>query len=111
LSQDGNSHCDCECRYDTLSNGAEALALVQQCHFDAIVLDIAMPGMNGWELFEAIRQLPYGKQVPIILFTAYHDPMMDKRAKEVGIYALLRKPITPEAMLDVIQDAISSNPY
>jgi PAS domain S-box-containing protein len=89
----------------TASSGAEALELVATHRFDAVVLDIEMPNMDGWTVLEAIRQLPFGKQVPVILFSAHHDLDMEERAKEAGAYALLRKPLLPKYVIAMTESA------
>lgn len=59
------------------SNGMEALEKVKSSMPDLIILDIKMPVMDGIEALHNIRQLPNGKTVPIILFTAYGEFQQD----------------------------------
>ncbi|MDF2440786.1 MAG: two-component system, chemotaxis family, chemotaxis protein CheY [Abditibacteriota bacterium] len=92
-------------RAKTASNGVEALALFHQHRFDVVVLDVEMPHMSGWKVLEAMRQVPFGEQVPVILFTAYHDPSFETQAQNAGAYALLRKPIFPGSLLQVMERA------
>lgn len=85
------------------SDGAEALATVQGSAepFDAIVLDIEMPHMNGWQALKAIRQLPQGQHVPIVMFTGYgHETKA--RALEEGANCLVHKPLLPQEMIRVL---------
>ena len=96
-------------RASAASNGAEALELVSKHRFDAVLLDIEMPKMSGWKVLEAIRQLPFGEQVPVVLFTAYHDPEKEERAKEAGAYALLRKPMLPEYVIAMVENAVQEH--
>jgi CheY-like chemotaxis protein len=81
----------------SVDNGNAAVQAAQNAAelFEGIVLDIEMPGMNGWEALDAIRRLPGDDQVPIILFTAYHDAATEARAKEAGANLLLKKPVLP----------------
>ena len=65
------------------SNGKEAIAKAQQFHPDIILLDVIMPGMSGYEVCRAIRELPDLSDVPIILLTALND----RDAKIQGIQA------------------------
>lgn len=96
-------------RTKTASNGAEALALFKQHHFDAVVLDVEMPHMSGWQVLEAMREVPFGDRVPVILFTAHHDSKDEIHAKNAGAYALLRKPILPNDLLQIIEAAINES--
>ncbi len=52
-------------------NGADAVDAVREEHFDAIIMDVEMPKLNGWDATGQIRTLPHGETVPIIMFTAY----------------------------------------
>ncbi|MDR2461052.1 MAG: transporter substrate-binding domain-containing protein [Deltaproteobacteria bacterium] len=55
---------------DTANSGAEAIQLFQENYYDLIFMDHMMPGMDGIETTERIRELPGGKNVPIIALTA-----------------------------------------
>jgi len=80
----------------------EALDAARSEHFDVIVSDIGMPGMNGYELAEALRRLPQYTSTPLIAvtgFSAYDDR---GRALKSGFNAHLTKPINPMALLDLI---------
>ena len=91
----------------TAPSGAEAIELFLKHRFDAVLLDIEMPDVNGWKVLDSIRQLPYGEEVPIILFTADHDIEKEKRAKTAGAYALLRKPMLPKYVIEIAEIAVS----
>ena len=87
-------------------NGLEAVAAAQAQKFDAIVMDVEIPQMNGWDAVREIRRLENGAGVPIIMFTAYQDQADPEKAKEVGADLLLRKPIMPQAILAQINRLI-----
>lgn len=57
------------------SNGAEGLALFEQVHFDAVIVDILLPGMNGIEVME--KMLAKSPHLPIIVHSAYSSPSHD----------------------------------
>ncbi len=52
-------------------DGQEAVFAVREESFDAIIMDVEMPRMNGWDATRAIRLLENGRDIPIIMFTAY----------------------------------------
>jgi CheY-like chemotaxis protein len=91
------------------SGGAEAIELVEKHRFDAVLLDIEMPHVSGWKVLELIRQLPFGEQVPVIMFSAHHDPDKEEQAKAAGAYALLRKPMFPQHVLAFIENVVSES--
>lgn len=73
---------------------------------DCLILDIAMPGMSGWELQYELRRL--GQTVPIVFITANGDEVLRPRALEQGAVACLYKPFTDTALLGAIQSALGA---
>ena len=75
------------------ASGPECLKAVEHEPVDLILLDVMMPGMDGFEVCEALRALPAGRGVPIILLTARDD--MDTRLEGMyqGVSEFLTKPI------------------
>ena len=81
-------------------NGQEAVQAFEESHAcDIIVLDIEMPILNGLEALEQIRLLPHGKDIPIIMCTAYSAFQYDQKAKDGGATLLVNKPIAPDELL------------
>lgn len=81
------------------SDGNEAVQAVQEERFDAIIMDVEMPRMNGWEAVRLIRNLANGQDIPIIMFTAYGNGENHRRALENGANDLWFKPILPTEMI------------
>ncbi|RZA22379.1 MAG: hybrid sensor histidine kinase/response regulator [Lysobacteraceae bacterium] len=81
------------------SNGAEALAAAQAQTPDLILLDMMMPGMDGFELLAALRTLPALKGVPAVFLTAAHDRDLLLRAFDAGAVDYVTKPFMPEELL------------
>jgi CheY-like chemotaxis protein len=71
----------------TAEDGPTALDLVASQSVDCVLLDISMPGMNGLEVCERMRQLPNMKHVPIVIFTALDTLDRRDRALAVGATA------------------------
>lgn len=74
------------------SNGEEALDLMEN-HPSLIILDVLMPGINGFETCKNIRLLPHGELVPILVITGLDDFKSIERAYEVGATDFINKPI------------------
>jgi DNA-binding response OmpR family regulator len=89
------------------SNGQEAVDLVGKEEFDAIVMDVEMPEMNGWDAVRHIRQLNNGQGVPILMYTAIGDSETRKKAGEVGANTVLFKPLLPREILSRIEKLIA----
>jgi len=87
-----------DCDVDFAYNGQSCLTLTQENEYDIIVLDIAMPGINGIETCKRLRQNQYNA-TPIIFLTA-RDTLNDKiQGFEAGCDDYLVKPFAPEELL------------
>jgi len=88
----------------TAENGKRALAILEEHSFDAILMDIQMPEMNGWEATQAIREREQttGKHVPIIAMTAHAMKGDEERCLAVGMDAYLTKPVRTQDLLAVL---------
>jgi two-component system, cell cycle response regulator DivK len=76
------------------SNGEEALAIVQTAPApDLIFMDLKMPVMDGWEATKKIRQLEFGRTIPIIALTAQAMAGDEQKALAAGCDDYLAKPI------------------
>ena len=90
-------------RVATAFSAAEALDAARTQHFDAVISDIGMPGMSGYQLAEALRALPAYRSTPLIAvtgFTMYEDR---ERARSAGFDDFLHKPISPGALIDAVR--------
>ena len=92
------------------SDGAQALAAVALQRPDAIVLDIGLPDMNGYELARQIRLMDNGRQIPIIALTGYAQSRDRDAAADVGFSAHLVKPVDPEDLTRALEFALASSP-
>ena len=87
----------------TALSAAEAFDAARTDRFDAVVSDIGMPGMNGYQLAEALRALPEYAHTPLVAvtgFTMYDDR---ERARLSGFDDFLSKPINPSDLLDTLK--------
>lgn len=74
-------------------NGEQALLMVGSHKVDLILLDVMMPGINGFEVTQLIKNNPETKNIPIILVTALDGSENKQKAKEVGADEFLTKPV------------------
>ena len=79
--------------------GAEALALLAARRPDLVLLDVLMPGMDGYETCRRIRALPQGGDVPVLFLTALGDLETHKAALESGADDFLTKPLNRTELL------------
>jgi len=80
-------------------DGLRAIALARSEHPDLILMDISIPGMDGWEATKVLRQDPATRTIPIVALTAHALADDRKRATEVGFSSYLAKPIEPNAVV------------
>jgi two-component system chemotaxis response regulator CheY len=78
------------------SNGAEALALVNENAFDLILSDINMPVMDGLEFVKHLKELESAKNVPIVMITTEGGEKSVLEALSLGAKGYIRKPFTPD---------------
>jgi CheY-like chemotaxis protein len=74
------------------ANGPQALQLMRETRPDVITCDIAMPGMNGFQVLEAIKSQPETAGIPIIMLTALGQEKDANRAMNLGAADYITKP-------------------
>jgi CheY-like chemotaxis protein len=84
-------------------DGATALALVEAQSPDVAILDLAMPGMDGYELGRRLRSMPGLAQLPLIALTAYAEEPDRPRALAAGFAHHLAKPLDPEELETILR--------
>jgi PAS domain S-box-containing protein len=82
----------------TAHSGQEALRFLLHGDFAAILLDVRMPDMDGFETAELIRRRPRSKHVPILFLTAYRSEEHLFRGYKLGAVDFLFKPIVPDVL-------------
>lgn len=85
------------------SDGAEGLALALAVPPDAIVLDLVLPWMNGFDVLEALRRAPETKSIPIVVTTAKSYPADRKKALDLGANEFFLKPYDTDILRAVIK--------
>jgi CheY-like chemotaxis protein len=95
--------------YHTLSagDGQRGVDLAQAHMPDAIVLDIALPGMDGWSVIDALQKDPATASIPVVLYTAHSLDSDRLRAERLGCAGYLVKPCSPQTILDAVQTGIA----
>ncbi|SKA71139.1 Signal transduction histidine kinase [Paucidesulfovibrio gracilis DSM 16080] len=94
---------------DVATNGNEALTNVVNNNYDAVLMDIQMPGMDGYEATRRIRNLPEHQKLPIIAMTAHALNVDKKRSKAAGMNDHVSKPIDPEELMLTLARWIKPN--
>jgi two-component system sensor kinase FixL len=79
-------------------SGEEALALLQSHNFAVILLDVTMPGMDGFETAQAIRETETQAHTPIIFLTAFSDDLKSAEAYAHGAVDFIQTPVIPAVL-------------
>ena len=83
-------------------NGQQALALLDSSSFDLFILDVAMPGMSGYDLCRRIRARPETENTPVIFLTAKALLMDIAEGQDAGSDLYLIKPIMAAKLLSMV---------
>ena len=86
-------------RVSCLKSGEDALAFLHGNRPDLILLDVHMPGMDGFETLAAIRSDQEMADIPVIFLTADDDSNTETRGLEAGAKDFIKKPFVPEVLL------------
>ena len=85
------------------TNGRDALNKVKQQAPDAILLDLMMPVLDGWQLIEVLRADPMTSQIPIIILSAAYEAA---KHPALGSSVFLAKPFDLKMLLVLLEDAL-----
>lgn len=91
------------------SDGASALHLFSTIHPDIVVLDLTMPGMNGFDVIGQIREIR--EDAHILVFSMHEDSAFVERALQEGAYGYISKNSSPEILIDAIRHIAQGEIY
>jgi signal transduction histidine kinase len=94
-------------RVDETGDGRTGLAMLLERHPDVALIDLGLPGMDGYALTRAARAAPGGDAILLVAVTGYGQPEDQRRAREAGFDAHLVKPIDPDALARLL-DGVAS---
>ena len=83
-------------------SGERALKYLEKMQVDLILLDLMMDGMDGFETYERIKELPLNKNTPVVFLTADSNVENEIRGLNMGAVDFIRKPFVPEVMMNRI---------
>jgi CheY-like chemotaxis protein len=91
---------------ESATNGAEALALVRQAPPAAIVLDLMMPVMDGWEFLKHCRAEALCDGTPVLVISAYRN--LPQEAAGLGVKGCIAKPFDLDVLLGAVERVVRS---
>ena len=91
------------------SDGSEAITLARDEQPDLILMDIRLPGINGFDLTRLLKQHDQTKAIPIIAVTAFATPGDETKALDSGCAAYITKPVNVGELLRTIESFLPSS--
>lgn len=88
----------------TANGGQEGVDVAQEWLPDLILMDLMMPGMNGFQAAEILRADPRTANIPILALTAFGEEKMQAEAETAGINGFVLKTILPADLLDTLRE-------
>jgi CheY-like chemotaxis protein len=95
-------------KIELATDGLEGLACARATTPTVILMDLAMPNMDGFEATRAIREEPALASVHIIAVTAFSDAVTTQRAFAAGCNEILAKPLSPEVLAARVETAVQA---
>jgi two-component system cell cycle response regulator DivK len=97
------------CGYDVAeaADGEEAVEVARRRLPDAIVMDLSLPVMDGWEATRRLKADERTRHIPIIALTGHALAGHSRGAREAGCDAFLAKPCLPEMLVDKVQELLN----
>jgi len=97
--------------YDTFLavNGRDGVDAARKQQPDLILMDMNLPGMDGWDATERIRNDPETAHIPMVALTVHTLPRERKRALDAGVDAYLPKPFDATYLLQVVESTLMNS--
>ena len=94
---------------EVAGSAEEALQFLDQRQYHAVIVDLALPGMDGLTLLSTIRSNPATAHLPCVVMTAYHSSLVKKQAIEAGCNGYITKPLQDNALFHELSRVITGN--
>ncbi len=91
----------------TTDNGDAAVTRAREVKPDAVLADVVMPGMSGYEVCETIKSDPELQHVPVLLLTGTFEAFDEERARQVGSDGHITKPFEAQALVDRVNELLA----
>jgi len=93
---------------DACADGEEALRRAEANPPDAVILDVLLPGLNGFEVCERLREQPATASVPVVMVTAQAQDEDRARGYALGVHEYVTKPFEPSELVATVRRLIGA---
>ena len=90
-------------RVESASDGENGIAKARKIQPDLVLLDIMMPGIDGWETLTRLKGDPETTSIPVIIFTAREHSRGHQKSAEMGAAGYFRKPFEPDELIELVE--------
>jgi DNA-binding response OmpR family regulator len=94
---------------DTASHGEEALERVRAQRPDVVILDVMMPGLDGWEVCRQLKANPAVRHIPVIFLSARAQDEDRQRGYALGVDEYVTKPFDPGHLVEIVRAALAKS--
>jgi len=91
-------------------SGPEGIEMAKNDNPDVILLDLAMPIMDGWAVLAHLKSDRVLSRIPVVLFTGDSFSFPPRSAKEKGVAAIMNKPFEPSELLSTLEGIFAGSP-
>jgi DNA-binding response OmpR family regulator len=88
-------------------NGDEALDLARDGTPDLVVLDLMLPGIDGYQVLQSLRADERTSKIPVLVLTAKSLQADRERSRQLGAAAFLTKPFLPDELCDMVDEVLA----
>jgi DNA-binding response OmpR family regulator len=94
---------------DTAARGDEALERVRSNRPDLVVLDVMMPGVDGWEVCRRLKEAPDARDIPVIFVSARAQDEDRQRGYALGVDEYVTKPFDPAHLVEIVRRLLAGH--
>jgi DNA-binding response OmpR family regulator len=87
---------------DKASDGKTGMEIVRKNHIDLILLDLRLPGPDGWSILRTIKRDPEFSRIPVVVITAIAEATQRKKTLRMGAASYLVKPLSAHSLIETI---------
>jgi CheY-like chemotaxis protein len=88
------------------AGGSEALEEIKRAHPSVVLLDVMMPGIDGWHVAEQLAEDDETREIPVVFLSARAAPEDRLRAQELGAVGYVVKPFDPLELAGTVRDVL-----
>ncbi len=96
-------------RVESATNGEDGIAKAKSLCPDLVLLDIMMPGIDGWETLTRLKRDAATSNIPVVIFTAREHARGHQKSAEMGAADYFRKPFEPDELIELVEKHVAQS--